>query len=185
MAHSQPLTRVQVPVFSIAAWRCVWALLPNDLVHAFGVDLAWHVCAGDAGASAIAIVDEQPVDHLGVPSLGEQGPTSTPGQAPWCVCSSCLNPSGGNLSGNRLVAGRACTRGGGKSGASGAHAGRQRSAGRRRSLMGAEQHSSARCDDGGCTQSQAPVFSVRFSTDRYCVSPVCPPEPLLHTCCAA
>ena len=90
-------------MFTIAAWRCVWALLPNDLVHAFGVDLAWHVCAGDAGASAIAIVDEQPVDHLGVPSLGEQGPNSTHGQAPWCVFSACLTPSGGKLNDTRLA----------------------------------------------------------------------------------
>ena len=73
-------------MFTIAAWRCVWSLLPNDLVHAFGVDLAWHVCApGDK----MAVIDEQSVDHLGVPSLGEQGPNTTHGQAPWCVCRAC------------------------------------------------------------------------------------------------
>jgi len=89
--HSPAL---QVPVFTRAAWRCVWSLLPNDLVHAFGVDLAWHVCAGEAGLAAIAIVDEQSVDHLGVPSLGGQGPNTTHGQAPWCVCRAGFTPSG-------------------------------------------------------------------------------------------
>lgn len=82
---SSDVVPTQVPVFTAEAWRCVWSLLPNDLVHAFGVDLAWHVCAGDGGTSSMAVVDEQSVEHLGVPSLGEQGPNTTLGHAPWCV----------------------------------------------------------------------------------------------------
>ena len=85
-------------MFTAEAWSCVWSLLPNDLVHAFGVDLAWHVCAGGGGTSSMAVVDEQSVDHLAVPSLGEQGPNATREQgpntmrkqAPWCVCRSRL-----------------------------------------------------------------------------------------------
>ena len=91
--ETRPLLLCQVPVFTAEAWRCVWSLLPDDLVHAFGVDLAWHVCAGDGGTAAMAVVDEQSVEHLAVPSLGEQGPNSTREHAPWCVpCSRSLHP---------------------------------------------------------------------------------------------
>ncbi len=49
-------------------------MLPNDLVHAFGLDLAWHVCAaGNSSSPNMAVVDAVPVEHLGAPTLGEQG----------------------------------------------------------------------------------------------------------------
>jgi hypothetical protein len=72
----------------VQAWRCVWAMLPNDLVHAFGLDLAWHVCATGNGSvrDSIAIVDEVFIEHLGSPTLGEQGQADVQGGQPaWCA----------------------------------------------------------------------------------------------------
>jgi len=74
------MVEVQAPVFTTAAWQCVWLLLQNDLVHAFGIDMAWHVCATADGkgsssdaAEHMGIVDATPVEHLRVPSLAAQG----------------------------------------------------------------------------------------------------------------
>ena len=64
-----------------AAWRCVWLLIQNDLVHAWGVDLKWRDCVQDP-SQGMAIVDREWVKHLGVPSLGEQGVASG-GQPAW------------------------------------------------------------------------------------------------------
>nr|GMD21683.1 uncharacterized protein LOC109171848 [Ipomoea batatas] len=35
---------VMVPVFSRDAWRCVWRMLQNDLVHGWGLDLKFQRC---------------------------------------------------------------------------------------------------------------------------------------------
>nr|GMD24635.1 uncharacterized protein LOC106776181 isoform X1 [Ipomoea batatas] len=35
---------VMVPVFSRDAWRCVWCMLQNDLVHGWGLDLKFQRC---------------------------------------------------------------------------------------------------------------------------------------------
>ena len=93
------------------AWRCVWAMLPNDLVHAFGLDMAWGVCAGGGNSTArqrMAVIDEARavacvhnamprvltrargrtqvyIDHLGRPTLGEQGQSASQGQPAWCA----------------------------------------------------------------------------------------------------
>jgi hypothetical protein len=81
------MVEVQVPVFTSAAWRCVWAMLQNDLVHAFGIDMAWHVCAVPAAgnrsaADAMGIVDASWVEHLRIPSLAQQG-QSIGEEPPW------------------------------------------------------------------------------------------------------
>lgn len=34
---------IMVPVLSRAAWACVWNILPADLIHGWGLDLAWRV----------------------------------------------------------------------------------------------------------------------------------------------
>jgi hypothetical protein len=66
------------------AWRCIWHMLPNDLVHVFGLDLAWHVCAGNI--TAMAIIDEVSVEHLGAPTLGEgQSGENGHAQPAWCA----------------------------------------------------------------------------------------------------
>eukprot|EP01018_Ginkgo_biloba_P022832 Gb_26795 [translate_table: standard] len=36
---------IMAPVFSQKAWRCVWHLIQNDLVHGWGLDLALRRCA--------------------------------------------------------------------------------------------------------------------------------------------
>lgn len=62
-------------------------MLQNDLVHAFGVDLAWHTCAEphNDGGTAMAVVDEVFIAHLGAPTLGEQGLAQADGQPGWCA----------------------------------------------------------------------------------------------------
>lgn len=80
-AHS-----VMVPVFDVSVWPCVWDLIPDDLVHGWGLDEALgaacvegHVLTlarggGGGGAplraaDAVAVVDEQWVTHAGLPTL--------------------------------------------------------------------------------------------------------------------
>ncbi len=68
-----------VPVFTSRAWQCVWSMMPNDLVHVFGLDLTWQICATGGNKSAVdamGVVDETFVQHLSVPSLAEQGQAS-------------------------------------------------------------------------------------------------------------
>jgi hypothetical protein len=72
---------IMVPVFSRRAWRCVWAMIQNDLTHGWGLDLTWHTCAADPARNATAVqamgvVDAQGVTHLRVPTLSEQGEAS-------------------------------------------------------------------------------------------------------------
>lgn len=79
------MVEVQAPVFTAVAWNCVWAMLQNDLVHAFGIDMAWHVCAAvgnRSAADAMGIIDASPVEHLRIPSLAQQG-RSVGEEPPW------------------------------------------------------------------------------------------------------
>ena len=65
-ADEAPVARTY---FAREAWRCVWHMIPNDLVHGWGLDLTWHQCAGGGNRSAVdamGVVDSQPVHHLGV-----------------------------------------------------------------------------------------------------------------------
>ncbi|CAA7405061.1 unnamed protein product [Spirodela intermedia] len=72
---------IMAPVFSREAWRCVWHMIQNDLVHGWGLDLALRKCVEPAHEK-IGVVDSQWIVHQAVPSLGNQGqPTS--GRAPW------------------------------------------------------------------------------------------------------
>ena len=73
---------IMVPVFTRRAWRCVWSMIQNDLTHGWGLDLTWHRCAEDpsrnkSAVNAMGVVDAQGVRHLGAPTLGEQGESST------------------------------------------------------------------------------------------------------------
>jgi hypothetical protein len=36
---------MMAPVFSRAAWRCVWYMIQNDLIHAWGLDMQLGYCA--------------------------------------------------------------------------------------------------------------------------------------------
>ncbi|XP_024379262.1 uncharacterized protein [Physcomitrium patens] len=72
---------IMAPVFSRKAWRCVWYIIQNDLVHGWGLDFAIRRCVEPAHEK-IGVVDETWIIHVGVPSLGNQGVTIA-GRAPW------------------------------------------------------------------------------------------------------
>ncbi|KAH9603705.1 hypothetical protein KSS87_007456, partial [Heliosperma pusillum] len=73
---------IMAPVFSREAWRCVWHMIQNDLVHGWGIDFALQKCVEPANEK-IGVVDNQWIIHKRVPSLGNQGETSPAGDAPW------------------------------------------------------------------------------------------------------
>ncbi|CAN0929343.1 hypothetical protein LINGRAHAP2_LOCUS37016 [Linum grandiflorum] len=72
---------IMAPVFSRDAWRCVWYMIQNDLVHGWGLDFALRRCVEPAHEK-IGVVDSQWIVHQGVPSLGNQGETKN-GRPPW------------------------------------------------------------------------------------------------------
>ncbi|XP_074357703.1 uncharacterized protein LOC141697305 [Apium graveolens] len=63
---------IMAPVFSRKAWRCVWHLIQNDLVHGWGLDFALGKCVEPAHEK-IGVVDSQWVVHASIPTLGNQG----------------------------------------------------------------------------------------------------------------
>ncbi|KAJ6691406.1 STORAGE PROTEIN [Salix koriyanagi] len=72
---------IMATVFSRDAWRCVWHMIQNDLVHGWGLDFAMRKCVEPAHEK-IGVVDAQWIIHQGVPSLGSQGQEQK-GKAPW------------------------------------------------------------------------------------------------------
>ncbi|KAI3787258.1 hypothetical protein L1987_41602 [Smallanthus sonchifolius] len=72
---------IMAPVFSREAWRCVWHLIQNDLVHGWGLDFALQKCVEPAHEK-IGVVDAQWIVHQGLPSLGNQGKGEN-GKQPW------------------------------------------------------------------------------------------------------
>ncbi|KAF3793325.1 hypothetical protein EJ110_NYTH09735 [Nymphaea thermarum] len=62
---------IMAPVFSRNAWRCVWHMIQNDLVHGWGLDLALQRCVEPAHEK-IGVVDAQWIIHMVLPSLGDQ-----------------------------------------------------------------------------------------------------------------
>ncbi|XP_008804222.1 uncharacterized protein LOC103717560 isoform X2 [Phoenix dactylifera] len=72
---------IMATVFSRDAWRCVWHMIQNDLVHGWGLDFALRKCVEPAHEK-IGVVDSQWIVHQVVPSLGNQG-ISEKGKAPW------------------------------------------------------------------------------------------------------
>ncbi|KAL0737582.1 hypothetical protein Bca4012_013792 [Brassica carinata] len=63
---------IMAPVFSRDAWRCVWHMLQNDLVHGWGLDFALRKCVEPAHEK-IGVVDSQWIIHQKIPSLAAQG----------------------------------------------------------------------------------------------------------------
>ncbi|KAK6139528.1 hypothetical protein DH2020_026728 [Rehmannia glutinosa] len=61
---------MMAPVFSKAAWRCVWYMIQNDLIHAWGLDMQLGYCAQGDRTAKVGVVDEQYIVHLGLPTLG-------------------------------------------------------------------------------------------------------------------
>ncbi|GKV14603.1 hypothetical protein SLEP1_g25450 [Rubroshorea leprosula] len=72
---------IMAPVFSRDAWRCVWHMMQNDLVHGWGLDFALRKCV-EPSHEKIGVVDAQWIVHQSVPSLGNQGESDN-GKAPW------------------------------------------------------------------------------------------------------
>ncbi|KAK3152803.1 hypothetical protein QOZ80_2AG0110330 [Eleusine coracana subsp. coracana] len=72
---------IMATVFSRDAWRCVWHMIQNDLVHGWGLDFALRKCVEPAHEK-IGVVDAQWIVHQAVPSLGNQGKSDN-GRAPW------------------------------------------------------------------------------------------------------
>ncbi|KAD6795472.1 hypothetical protein E3N88_06368 [Mikania micrantha] len=70
---------IMAPVFSREAWRCVWHLIQNDLVHGWGLDFALRKCIEPA-YERIGVVDAQWIVHQGVRTIGNQGEEETPGK---------------------------------------------------------------------------------------------------------
>ncbi|KAK1319207.1 hypothetical protein QJS10_CPB04g01519 [Acorus calamus] len=62
---------IMATVFSQDAWRCVWHMIQNDLVHGWGLDFALGKCVEPAHEK-IGVVDSQWIVHQGFPSLGNQ-----------------------------------------------------------------------------------------------------------------
>ncbi|XP_040251186.1 uncharacterized protein [Aegilops tauschii subsp. strangulata] len=63
---------VMAPVFSRDAWRCVWHMIQNDFVHAWGLDSNFWRCVDDP-EEQIGVVDAQYLVHHAVPTLEGQG----------------------------------------------------------------------------------------------------------------
>ncbi|GAB2275073.1 hypothetical protein Dimus_009842 [Dionaea muscipula] len=72
---------IMAPVFSRSAWRCVWYMIQNDLVHGWGLDFALRRCVEPAHEK-IGVVDSQWIIHQVIPSLGKQGKAEN-GKPPW------------------------------------------------------------------------------------------------------
>ncbi|KAI5055671.1 hypothetical protein GOP47_0029192 [Adiantum capillus-veneris] len=82
--HKPPcagFVEIMAPVFSRTAWRCVWHMIQNDLVHGWGLDFTLGKCAEPAHEK-IGVVDSQYIVHKVVPSLGNQGKAAT-GKTAW------------------------------------------------------------------------------------------------------
>lgn len=77
----EAFVEIMAPVFSRKAWRCVWYLVQNDLVHGWGLDFALRRCA--EGRNKIGVVDAQWLVHKGVPTLMNEAPTASDGFLHW------------------------------------------------------------------------------------------------------
>ncbi|KAK7411994.1 hypothetical protein VNO78_03439 [Psophocarpus tetragonolobus] len=74
---------MMAPVFSKKSWQCVWHLIQNDLIHAWGLDRQLGYCAQGDRMEKVGVVDSEFIVHLGLPTLGgsnsNEGPSSSPG----------------------------------------------------------------------------------------------------------
>ncbi|KAE8720417.1 putative protein phosphatase 2C 14 [Hibiscus syriacus] len=58
---------IMATVLCQGAWRCVWHMIQNDLVHGWGLDFSLRKCFDKIG-----VADAQWIVHKSVPSLGNQ-----------------------------------------------------------------------------------------------------------------
>ncbi|CAI8591596.1 unnamed protein product [Vicia faba] len=69
---------MMAPVFSKKSWPCVWHMIQNDLIHAWGLDKQFGYCAQGDRMRNIGVVDAEYIVHLGLPTLG-----GSDGNATW------------------------------------------------------------------------------------------------------
>ncbi|KAK7340352.1 hypothetical protein VNO77_21054 [Canavalia gladiata] len=72
---------MMAPVFSRAAWRCVWHMIQNDLIHAWGLDYQLGYCAQGDRTKNVGVVDDQYIVHYGHPTLGALDVNEVPSHA--------------------------------------------------------------------------------------------------------
>ncbi|KAJ7978256.1 Lysine ketoglutarate reductase trans-splicing-like protein, putative (DUF707) [Quillaja saponaria] len=61
---------MMAPVFSRAAWRCIWYMIQNDLIYAWGLDMQLGYCAQGDRTKNVGVVDAEYIVHYGKPTLG-------------------------------------------------------------------------------------------------------------------
>ncbi|XP_010274912.1 PREDICTED: uncharacterized protein LOC104610123 isoform X2 [Nelumbo nucifera] len=66
------------PVFSRAAWHCVWHLIQNDLIHGWGLDMKLGYCAQGDPTKTVGVIDSEYIVHRGIPTLGGASATKPP-----------------------------------------------------------------------------------------------------------
>ncbi|XP_078176554.1 uncharacterized protein LOC144570423 isoform X2 [Carex rostrata] len=69
------------PVFSQAAWHCVWHLIQNDLIHGWGLDMKLGYCAQGDRTKKVGVIDKEFVVHQGIPTLGGPSPNKPIGRS--------------------------------------------------------------------------------------------------------
>ncbi|KAL6551456.1 hypothetical protein OROGR_007610 [Orobanche gracilis] len=83
---------IMAPVFSRDAWRCVWHMIQNDLVHGWGLDFALRECVEKQPAhERIGVVDSQWIVHQDVSSLGNQGKVRERCKIEWAIFEDRMN----------------------------------------------------------------------------------------------
>ncbi|KAK8996111.1 hypothetical protein V6N11_076359 [Hibiscus sabdariffa] len=75
-AAYETFVEIRATVFSRNAWRCVWHMIQNDLVHGWGLDFNMRRCV-ETPHEKIGVVDAQWIVHEGIPTQGNQGPGET------------------------------------------------------------------------------------------------------------
>ncbi|EXB80395.1 hypothetical protein L484_010964 [Morus notabilis] len=63
---------MMAPVFSRAAWQCVWHMIQNDLIHAWGLDIQLGYCSQGDRVKKVGVVDAEYVVHMALPTLGAE-----------------------------------------------------------------------------------------------------------------
>ncbi|KAJ3683314.1 hypothetical protein LUZ60_013541 [Juncus effusus] len=81
--HQPPCTEfieIMAPVFSRDAWRCVWHMIQNDLIHGWGLDFTLRKCVAPA-REKMGVVDSQWIFHKAITTLTNQGKESNSSDA--------------------------------------------------------------------------------------------------------
>ncbi|KAJ7973621.1 Lysine ketoglutarate reductase trans-splicing-like protein, putative (DUF707) [Quillaja saponaria] len=72
---------MMAPVFSRTAWRCVWYMIQNDLIYAWGLDMQLGYCAQGDRTKNVGVVDAEYIVHYGRPTLGGLDKTEASSQS--------------------------------------------------------------------------------------------------------